>query len=81
MEFGVVSGASILGMLFTLVVSLGIPIGLMVVGIVKYKAKVTSFLIGAGVFILFALTLYLLFPLCMRPSFPEISFPIPIMIF
>ena len=57
MEFGVVSGASILGMLFTLVVSLGIPIGLMVVGIVKYKAKVTSFLIGAGVFILFALTL------------------------
>ena len=57
MEFGVVSAASIAGMFFALLVSVGLPIALMVIGLVKYKAKITSFLTGAGVFILFALTL------------------------
>ena len=57
MEWGTVSAANIIGMVFSLVVSVGLPI---VLGIIVYKkthAKVSSCFIGAGIFVVFALIL------------------------
>lgn len=57
MEWGTVSAASFIGMIFSMLVSIGLPI---VLGIIVYKkthAKVSSCFIGAGVFVVFALIL------------------------
>lgn len=57
MEWGTVSAASIAGMIFTLTVSVGMPV---VLGIIVYKkthAKISSCFIGAGIFTGFALIL------------------------
>lgn len=57
MEWGTVSAASMTGMVFTLLISLGLPV---ILGIMIYKkthAKVSSCLIGAGIFVAFALIL------------------------
>ena len=57
MELGHVPAASMVGMIITLIISMVLPIVLLIVAKVKYKAKISSFFIGAGVFILFALIL------------------------
>ena len=57
MEWGTVSAASMAGMVFTLLVSVGLPV---VLGIMIYKkthARVSSCFIGAGIFVVFALIL------------------------
>lgn len=57
MEWGTVSTASMIGMLFTLVVSIGLPVILLVLVRMKTKARISTFFIGCGVFISFALIL------------------------
>lgn len=57
MEWGTVSAASFIGIIFSMVVSIGLPI---ILGIIIYKkthAKVSSCFIGAGIFVVFALIL------------------------
>ena len=57
MEWGTVLATSFIGMVFTLIISIGLPI---VIGIIVYKkthAKASSCFIGAGVFVVFALIL------------------------
>ncbi|MCH5274675.1 MAG: YhfC family intramembrane metalloprotease [Lachnospiraceae bacterium] len=57
MEWGRVSTASIVGMIFTLLVSFGIPIFLMILVRIKTRARISVFFIGCGFFIVFALIL------------------------
>lgn len=57
MEWGTISAASILGMVFSLAVSVGLPIVLGVIVYKKTRAKVSSCFIGAGIFVVFALIL------------------------
>jgi len=57
MEFGVVSTASIVGMIITMIVAIGLPIYLLVMCIKKAKAKFSSILIGAATFFVMALVL------------------------
>ncbi len=57
MEFGIVPSATIAGMIFSMVISITIPVVLLIIAKVKYKAKISTFFIGAGIFILFALIL------------------------
>ena len=57
MEWGTVSTASIIGMLFTLLVSVGLPIILMILLRIKTRARISTFFIGCGIFIGFALIL------------------------
>ena len=57
MELGHVSSATFAGLVFTLIVSFGVPIILLLVAKIKYKANIVSFFIGAGTFTLFALIL------------------------
>ncbi len=52
-----VSSIAVAAMIFTLVVSIGVPIVLMIVWKVKTKASLVPFVIGAGTFIVFALIL------------------------
>ncbi len=52
-----VSTASIAGMGFSLVISIGIPIALMIIAKIRLKAKMISVAIGAGTFVVFALIL------------------------
>lgn len=52
-----VSLASIIGMCFTLLISFGLPIGLLLYAMNKLKAKMISFWIGAATFVVFALVL------------------------
>lgn len=57
MEWGTISAASIVGMVFTLAVSTGLPV---ILGIIVYRkthAKISSCFIGAGIFTGFALIL------------------------
>lgn len=57
MEWGTISAASISAMIFSLAVSIGLPI---VLGIIVYRkthARVSSCFIGAGIFVVFALIL------------------------
>lgn len=57
MEWGTISTVSIIGMAFTLLISTVLPV---VLGIIVYKkthAKVSSFFIGCGIFVVFALIL------------------------
>ena len=57
MEWGTVSMASMLGMIFSLVVSIGVPVVLLIVIYKKTRAKISSFFIGCGIFVGFALIL------------------------
>ena len=57
MEWGTIPAASIIGMVFSLIASIGLPV---VFGIIVYKkthAKVSSCFIGAGIFVVSALIL------------------------
>jgi len=57
MEWGRISIASMLGMTITLIIVVGLPVILLMLVYKKTKAKISSFFIGCGVFILFALIL------------------------
>ena len=57
LEWGTVSGASLGGMIFSLILSIGLPIALLILVKNKLKANLTSFVIGSAVFIVFALVL------------------------
>ena len=57
MEWGRVSTASIVGMIFTLLVAFGIPIFLMILVRIKTRARISVFFIGCGFFIAFVLIL------------------------
>ena len=56
-EWGTVSAASMLGMVFSMVVSIGVPVVLLIVISKKTHAKISSFFIGCGIFVGFALIL------------------------
>lgn len=57
MEWGTVSTASLTGMIFSLLISFGLPVTLSVLLHKKTKATFTSFAIGCAVFVVFALVL------------------------
>ena len=57
MEWGTISAASIIGMLFSLIVSIGLPITLGIVVYKKTHARISACFIGAGIFVVFALIL------------------------
>ena len=54
MNIGTVSAASIAGMAFSLIVSVGLPVALFIYGWKKLGARVSSFFIGCAVFYLVA---------------------------
>ena len=62
MTVGMVPGASIAGMVFSLVVSFALPIGLFVYAKKKLGAKTAPFFIGCGVFFVMVLMLRPLSP-------------------
>ena len=68
---GTVSTLSILGMCFSLIVSIGVPIGLMIYAFKKMNAKLIWFVIGAVTFVLFALILEQLLHYVMVNRFGE----------
>lgn len=57
MEWGTISAASIIGMIFTLIISAGLPITLGIIVYKKTHAKISSCFIGCGIFVVFALIL------------------------
>lgn len=57
MEVQTVSGAAILGMVVSLVISVGLPIALLIIWRKKSGAKISTFFIGAATFIVAALML------------------------
>ncbi len=57
MEWGTVSVASMIGMVITLMIVVCLPTVLCVLVYKKTKAKISSFFIGCGVFVVFALSL------------------------
>ncbi len=57
MEWGTVSTTSLIGMIFSLILSFGLPIVLLILVKIKLKASLTSFIIGCATFIVFALVL------------------------
>lgn len=57
MQINSVPIASIIGMVFSLIVAIGIPITLCILVHCRTKAKISSFFLGGGVFIVFALIL------------------------
>ena len=57
MELHTISGLAITGVICSVVLSMGGPIALFIAGRVKLKARISSFLIGAGTFLLFAMLL------------------------
>ena len=54
---GIVPTASIIGMLFTFLVSIGVPVVLLIFVRIKTRARISTFFIGCGIFIGFALIL------------------------
>ncbi|SEK97411.1 Uncharacterized membrane protein YhfC [Pseudobutyrivibrio ruminis] len=66
-----VSLTSIIGMCFTLLISFGLPIGLLLYAMNKLKAKMISFWIGAATFVVFALVLEQLLHIGMINQFGE----------
>ena len=56
MEMQTISTVAFIGTIFSIVISIGFPIALMVVGNRKFGAKISTFFIGAGTFVLFAST-------------------------
>ena len=57
MELGTVSTASLTGMVFSFIISIGTPIVLFILARKKLKASGMAFVIGAAVFVVFALVL------------------------
>jgi len=57
LEMGTVSAASMVGMVLTFVVAVGLPVALMIIAHKKYKADFLSFFIGCAIFVVFALVL------------------------
>ncbi len=57
MEWGTISIASMCGMIFSLVVAVGLPIVLCIWLAVKKKAKLSSFFLGCAIFFVFAMVL------------------------
>ena len=57
MELGTVPTATLVGMILSLLISIGIPLTLFILARKKLKASGTSFVIGAAVFVVFALVL------------------------
>ena len=57
MELHTISGLAIAGVICSIVLSMGVPITLFIAGRVKLKARISSLLIGAGTFLLFAMLL------------------------
>ncbi len=57
MEWGTVSTASLIGMIFSLLLSFALPIILLILAKIKLKASLLSFVIGSATFIVFALVL------------------------
>ena len=57
MELHTISGLAIAGVICSVVLSMGVPIALFIAGRVKLKARISSFFIGAGTFLLFAMLL------------------------
>lgn len=54
MELQTVSTLSIIGTIFSMIVSIGFPIVLLIIGNKKFHAKVSTFFIGAATFLVFA---------------------------
>ena len=57
MELNTISGLAIAGVICSVVLSMGVPIALFIAGSVKLKARISSFFIGAGAYLLFAMLL------------------------
>ena len=57
MELQTISVVSFIGTICSIILSIGFPIMLMIIGNRKFKAKISTFFIGAGTFILFAFVL------------------------
>lgn len=57
MEIQTISAIPFIGTVFSAIVSIGVPITLMIIGKKKYNADISSFLIGAGTFLMFAMVL------------------------
>ena len=57
MELNTISGLAIVGVICSVVLSMGVPIALFIAGRVKLKARISSFFIGAGTYLLFAMLL------------------------
>ena len=57
MELNTISGLAIAGVICSVVLSMGGPIALFIAGRVKLKARISSFFIGAGTYLLFAMLL------------------------
>lgn len=57
MEIQAVSTIAIIGLVFSTILSIGFPIACMIAGKKKYKAKLSSFFIGAATFLVFAMIL------------------------
>ena len=57
MELNTISGLAIAGVICSVVLSIGVPIALFIAGRVKLKARISSFFIGAGTYLLFAMLL------------------------
>ena len=70
MELNTISGLAIAGVICSVVLSMGVPIALFIAGRVKLKARISSFFIGAGTYLLFAMLLeQLLHVLALLESF------------
>lgn len=57
MELQTISNTAIIGVICSIALSVGVPIALLIVGKAKFQARISSFLIGAGAFLLFAMIL------------------------
>ena len=57
MEIQTIPALSMAGVICTIILSIGLPILLIVVGKKKFGAQISTFFIGAGTFVLFALVL------------------------
>lgn len=57
MELQTISNTAIIGVICSIVLSVGVPLALLIVGKAKYRARISSFFIGAGTFLLFAMVL------------------------
>lgn len=57
MEIQTVSGVAMAGVICSILLSIGVPVALLIFARKKYQAKVSSFFIGAGTFLLFAMVL------------------------
>lgn len=73
MEMETVSVASMIGMGVSMLLSMGIPVGLLIYGKVKKDAKFSSFFIGAGTFFVFAMVLEQILHMVVLGGFPDIQ--------